>query len=57
MSFKWDWDKRELVEGDGPEKDKTVWDLFLVGSLVYWGYWFIEHIFPVICHFFLGGFL
>lgn len=61
MSFKWDWDKRELVEGDKPKGVK--WELpdwfvpFLIPflGLAFWV--LVEYVAPVIGRLLFGSFL
>lgn len=57
MRFKWDWEKRELVEGEPPEREKFWFEPFLVFGAIFLGYLFIEFICPSLGHTLFGRFL
>lgn len=58
MAFKWDWEKKELVEGEPPEKELPVWgELLILPACVGIGWWFIQYVAPWLGHLLLGGFL
>lgn len=52
--MRWDWNKKELVEGMNPVKiAPPLW----LGVLIVGGYWFIEVVCPVLGRALFGGFL
>lgn len=55
MKFKWDWEKRELVAGEGVERE--VHPLVILGGIAVFMFSFIEYIAPFLGHLFFGGFL
>lgn len=60
MSFKWDWDKKELVEGESPDREfeLPIWvEPFILPSCVAIGWAFIQFIAPWLGHLLLGGWL
>lgn len=60
MSFKWDWEKKELLEGERPKGLSTVpesLEMFIIPTAIAFGYWFIEYVAPWLGHILLGGFL
>jgi hypothetical protein len=59
MSFKWDWEKRELVEGERPKGlELPEWtEPFILPALGGFMWVFIQYIAPWLGHIFFGGFL
>ena len=59
MSFQWDWEKRELVEGERPSK----WELpgwcepFILPGIAGFMWVFIQYIAPWLGRLFFGNFL
>jgi hypothetical protein len=57
MSFKWDWEKRELVEGEEPIRERVWFEPILVLGLIGIGWVLVEFVCPFLGHLFFGGFL
>lgn len=59
MSFKWDFEKKELVAGDRPKGIELPesWEPFILPACLGFGWVFIQYIAPWLGKLLFGGFL
>lgn len=57
MSFKWDFEKKELVEGEGNKELPVALELCILPACIAFGWWFIQYVAPWLGKMLLGGFL